>query len=101
MAMKLAFMAIVPDADPAKHQAVIATEFAELTCVLVPNMQQAIEKAKQLADEGCSALELCGGFGHSMTGKVAEAVKGKMPVGAVRFDFHGALGMSADQVFGG
>jgi hypothetical protein len=101
MAMKAAFMAIIPDADPAKHRAVISTEFAELTVVLVPNMQQAIEKAKQLAEEGCVVLELCGGFGHSMTGKIAEAVKGKMPVGAVRFDFHGALGMSADQVFGG
>ena len=101
MAMKVAFMAMVPDADPVKHRAVVATDFVELMVVLVPNMQQALEKAKQLAEEGCSALELCGGFGHSMTGKIAESVKGKMPVGAVRFDVHAALGMSADQVFGG
>lgn len=42
MVMKLAFMAMVPDADPAKHRSVLATDFAELTVVLVPNMQQAI-----------------------------------------------------------
>ena len=99
MVMKLAFMAMVPDADPAKHRAVIATEFAELTVVLVPNMEQAIAKAKQLAAEGCSAIELCGGFGNSMTGKIADAVRGRIPVGAVRFDVHAALGMSGDDIF--
>ena len=99
MVMKLAFMAMVPDADPAKHRSVLATEFAELTVVLVPNMQQAIEQAKKLAAEGCSALELCGGFGNIMTAKMSEAVKGKMPVGAVRFDVHAALGMSGDDIF--
>jgi hypothetical protein len=98
--MKLAFMAMVPDADPAKHRSVIATDFAELTVVLVPNMQQAIEQAKKLAADGCSALELCGGFGNSMTARMSEAVKGKMPVGAVRFDIHAALGMSGDDIFG-
>jgi hypothetical protein len=99
MVMKLAFMAMVPDADPVKHRSVIATEFAELTVVLVPNMEQAIAKAKQLADEGCSAIELCGGFGNSMTGKIADAVRGRIPVGAVRFDVHAALGMSGDDIF--
>lgn len=53
-----------------------------------------------MAADGCSALELCGGFGNSMTARMSEAVKGKMPVGAVRFDIHAALGMSGDDIFG-
>ncbi len=100
MAMKLAFMALVPDADPRKHRCTVETEFVELIVQLVANKDQALEKAKQLADEGCGAIELCGGFGHSMTGKIADAVRGKAAVGSVRFDIHPILGgKSGDEVF--
>jgi len=100
MAMKLAFMALVPDADPRKHRCTVETEFVELIVQLVANKDQALEKAKQLADEGCGAIELCGGFGHSMTGKIADAVRGKAAVGSVRSDIHPILGgNSGDEVF--
>jgi hypothetical protein len=65
MALKLAFMAIVPGADPQKHRSVITTEFAELTTQIVGDKDQAVTLAKQLADEGCAAIELCGGFGQA------------------------------------
>jgi hypothetical protein len=71
----------------------------ELTTVFVKDRDQAVEVAKQLVDQGCGAVELCGGFGHAATAKVAEALKGKAAVGAVRFDFHPLLGKSADEVF--
>ena len=100
MALKLAFMAIVPGADPEKHCSTITTDFVELITQLVPDKDTAVAKAKQLADEGCAAIELCGGFGHMGTAKVVEAVGGKAGVGVVRFDLHPALGgKSGDEVF--
>jgi len=100
MALKLAFMAIVPGADPEKHRSVITTEFAELITQLVGDKDQAVKTAKKLADEGCAAIELCGGFGHIMAARVAEAVRGKAGVGVVRFDLHPVLGgKSGDEVF--
>ena len=100
-AVKMAFMVLVPDADPDKHRCTIETGLVELIIQIVPNMNQAIDMAKQLADQGCSIIELCGGFGHSMTGKIADAVRGKAAVGSVRFDLHAAFGKSSDEIFGG
>lgn len=100
MALKLAFMAVVPGADPEKHRNVITTDFVELVTQLVSDRNQAVAKARQLADEGCSAIELCGGFGHLGTAKVVEAVAGRTSVGVVRFDLHPVLGgKSGDEVF--
>lgn len=99
--MKIAFMALVPGADPDKHRGTVSTEFVELVTQLVADMDQAIDKAKQLAEEGCGVIELCGAFGHSMTGRIADAVRGKAAVGSVRFDIHAALGKSSDEVFSG
>jgi hypothetical protein len=100
MAMKAAFLVIVPDADPEKHRTVLSTDFVDLIVQMVANMDQALEHAVRLADEGCSVIEMCAGFGNSMTGKIADAVRGKAMVGSVRFDIHAALGMSSDEVFG-
>ena len=100
-AMKMAFMALVPDADPEKHRCTLETGLVEFIVLFVANMNQAIDTAKQLADQGCSVIELCGGFGHSMTGKIADAVRGKAAVGSVRFDLHAAFGKSSDEIFGG
>ncbi len=98
---KMAFMALVPDADPQEHRCTMETGLVEIVFVFAANMNQAIDVAKGLADEGCSVIELCGGFGHTMTGKVADAVRGKAAVGAVRFDLHAAFAKSSDEIFGG
>ena len=53
-----------------------------------------------MADAGCTAIELCGGFGIRGTYMVQEAVKGKARVGAVRFDLHPGLdNKSGDEIF--
>jgi hypothetical protein len=97
---KAAFIVGVPDGDPTKQRSVLATDTIELTTVFVKNREQAIEVAKELADQGCKLIELCSSFGHSGAGKIAEAVKGKAMVGAVRFDLTPAFGgKSADEVF--
>jgi hypothetical protein len=98
---KMAFMVLVPDAEAGKHRCTMTTGLVELIIQFVPSMSQATDMAKQLADQGCSLIELCGGFGHSMTGKIADVVRGQAAVGAVRFDLHAAFGKSSDELFSG
>jgi len=99
--MKLVFMALVPDADPDKHRCTMTTGMVDLTVQFVTSMDHALGMAKQLADQGYSVIELCGGFGHAMTGRIADAVRGKATVGCVRFDVFPGLGRSSDELFGG
>ena len=53
-----------------------------------------------MADAGCGAIELCGGFGIQGTALIDKAVAGKARVGAVRFDLHPGLdNKSGDEIF--
>ena len=53
-----------------------------------------------MADAGCGAIELCGGFGIRGTYMIEQAVLGKARVGAVRFDIHPGLdNKSGDDLF--
>lgn len=61
----------------------------------VKDYQQAASVAKELANQGVTAIELCGGFGNIGVAKVAEAVGDKASVGAVRFDHHPLLGFKS------
>ena len=57
--------------------------------------QQAV---RAVQEEGCAAIELCGGFGCRGTAMIADAVQ--VPVGVVRFDVHPGLGnVSGDTLF--
>jgi hypothetical protein len=51
---KTAFIAHVPDADPAKHRCTVKTSLYELTSVLVKNDDEAIEVCKELRKAGGS-----------------------------------------------
>jgi len=100
MPLKGAFIFIAPNADPSVHKSVIDTGEVILTTVGVNSYESAVEIAKKLAEEGVTAFELCGGFGHRGTYLISEAVKGKGVVGVVRFDVHPGLGnKSGDEVF--
>ncbi len=99
--LKAAFMFVAPEANPGEHKAVIRTPMVELHVVGVKNYDEACEVAKKLVEDGIAAIELCGGFGHLGVARVVEAVGGKVPVGAVRFDIHPGLeGKSGDSIFG-
>jgi hypothetical protein len=100
MVLKAAFIFVAPDADPMKHRSVVTTPEVILTTVGVADYQMAEETAKTLADEGASAIELCGGFGIEGTAAVKKAVAGKAVVGVVRFDPHPGLEFrSGDDLF--
>jgi len=101
LALKAAFVFVAPEANPAKHRAVVATPAVELTVVGVVNYAEAEKVARALVDEGIVAIELCGGFGHEGTARIVKAVQGKAAVGVVRFDNHPGLeGKSGDALFG-
>lgn len=94
--VKAAFIFATPDADPGKHKATISTpEVIDLTVVGVKDYQQAASVAKELADQGVTAIELCGGFGNIGVAKVAQAVGDKASVGVVRFDHHPLMGFKS------
>ena len=57
--------------------------------------------AKELVEKGCTAIELCAGFGNEGIARIKRAVGPGIAVGAVKFDFHPAFGFkSGDEMFG-
>ena len=98
--IKAAFMLVTPDSDPEIHRTTISTpEVLDLVIVGVKDYEQAAQVARELADEGVTAIELCAGFGQIGVGKVAEAVGDRAFVGVVRFDRHPALGFKTGDEF--
>jgi len=100
MALKAAFIFLAPGAEAQKHRSMIVTPEVELVTVGVSDYSSAEVLTLELIAEGITAIELCGGFGHLGTARIAEAAKGQAAVGVVRFDCHPGLdGMSGDTIF--
>lgn len=100
MGFKAAFMFIAPKVDTKKHRNVVTTPVVELHTVGVATYAEAVREAKKLVKAGVTAIELCAGFGHEGTAKVAKAVGDKAIVGVVRFDLHpGFKHKSGDTLF--
>lgn len=100
MGLKAAFVFVAPEADAAKHQAVVETSIVELTVVGVKNYAEAVAAAKGLVERGIVAIELCAGFGVEGVAMVKNAVGSKAAVGVVRFDNHPGLEFkSGDEIF--
>lgn len=100
MALKAAFIFLAPGAEAEKHRSLIVTPEVELVIVGVPDYTSAEDLTPKLIAEGVTAIELCGGFGHSGTARITQAAKGEAAVGVVRFDCHPGLdGKSGDTIF--
>ena len=99
--LRAAFLFVAPDADPVRHKSWVKTDKVDLLAIAAKDYEAAAQVAKDLVERGIEAIELCGGFGHDGVAKVVEAVRGKIPVGVVRFDAHPGLGgTSGDEIFG-
>ena len=95
--LNAAFIFIAPGADPKRDRGVVETPSVRLTSIGVSTYEAA---AAEMAEAGCGAIELCGGFGIRGTYLVEQAVNGKARVGAVRFDLHPGLdNKSGDELF--
>ena len=98
--LEAAFIFIAPGADPKKDRGTVVTPSVRLTSIGVASYEQGAAVAKEMAEAGCGAIELCGGFGIRGTYLVDQAVAGKARVGAVRFDLHPGLdSKSGDELF--
>lgn len=98
--LNAAFIFLAPEADPSVHRATINTPEINLTTIGVSTLEQAAAAAVEMVDKGCTAIELCGGFGIKGTYMVDQAVHGRARVGSVRFDIHPGLdNKSGDEVF--
>lgn len=98
--LEAAFIFIAPGADPKVNRGTVETPSVRLTSIGVSTYEQGAEAAKEMAEAGCGAIELCGGFGIRGTYMVEQAVAGKAKIGAVRFDIHPGLeNKSGDELF--
>lgn len=98
--MKFAFIYLSGEVNCKTDRAVISTKGVDMFVVAVNNYAEAVNVAKELADQGVTAIELCAGFGNEGTALVTKAVRGKAIVGSVKFDFHPILGnKSGDELF--
>ncbi len=98
--LNAAFIFIAGGADPAKDRSTVKTPTVWLTSIGVATYQQAVDAAVEAVEGGCTAIELCGGFGIRGTAMVQEAVQGRARVGVVRFDLHPGLdNKSGDELF--
>jgi len=100
VALKAAFIFVAPDVDPHRHRKTVETPQVDLTVVAVRDYDEAVAVCQALVEEGIVAFELCGGFGHVGTARIAEAVGDRAAVGVVRFDLHPGLDFkSGDELF--
>ena len=77
MKVNAAFIFVAPETDKEIHKAVIETPALILNVIGVKNYEEGVSVAKEMADQGVKAIELCAGFGNEGTAMVAKAVKGK------------------------
>lgn len=97
---KAAFIFIAPEAIPETNYSWVKTPEVEVKTLAVSSYEEACEQVTILLEEGITAIELCGGFGHKGVAKIMEATEGKAEVGVVRFDRHPCLGnVSGDSLF--
>ena len=89
MAVKTAFVAMAPEADPERHRATIKTPKFELITVVADlgNFDQVVDVCRKLVqNEGVQSLTLCPGFSHQAVVEVANAVGDGVPINVARGD---------------
>ena len=98
--LNAAFIFIAPGADPRRDRGTVETPSVRLTSIGVSSYAQGADAAREMAEAGCTAIELCGGFGIRGAYLVEQAVGGRARIGAVRFDLHPGLdNRSGDELF--
>lgn len=85
---KVAFIFACEGCDPQKDRSVIESQEMIMYTVGCASYKQAEDVARELVDQGCCLIDLCGAFGNDGVSRISKAVDGRVPVGAVRFDFH-------------
>ena len=101
MKFECAFIYVAHGCNPAKERAVVEGDSINMNVVGCATYAEAEEIAKEMVANGCTAIELCAGFGNEGIARIKRAVGPGIAVGAVKFDFHPAFGFkSGDEMFG-
>lgn len=101
MKFQCGFIYVAPDCDPQQQRAMIPGTSIDMTVIGCSTYGQAETAAKELVEKGCTAIELCAGFGNEGISRIKRAVGDGIAVGSVKFDFHPAFGFkSGDDIFG-
>ena len=99
MSLNAAFVFLIGDADETTRT-VVSTPSIDLHVVGCKTYAEAEAATKELVAMGVTAVELCAGFGNEGIARIQKAAGPDVAVGAVKFDFHPALGFkSGDGIF--
>ncbi len=100
MKFQCAFLYVAPNCDPKTQRAVIEGSDIDMNVIGCSTYAEAEIAAKELVEKGCTAIELCAGFGNEGIARIKRAVGPGIAVGAVKFDFHPAFEFkSGDDLF--
>ena len=69
------FIYVAPGLDPAEQRAVIPSSDINMTVIGCANYEQAEEVAKELVAKGCTAVELCAGFGNEGIARIKKGIE--------------------------
>lgn len=95
-----AFIYVAEGLDSKKQRTTIPSDSINMNVIGVGSYDEAETVAKEMVEKGCTAIELCAGFGNEGIARIKKAVGGGIAVGAVKFDFHPAFGFkSGDDMF--
>ena len=83
MKKKFAFLLMGAHYDPQQHSARFETEKQVTYIYTVNTMDEALEKAAAITEDGVGAIELCGAFGEGMARRIIDMTEGKIAVGFV------------------
>ncbi len=95
MSVTWAYIYEHPGADPLADRFILDRGDQRTLLVPVAGAAQAPAVAVDLVAEGVQLIELCGGFPLAAAARVAEAVRGRVPVGHVTFAVDSAPGAAA------
>ena len=83
MKKKCAMMIMNPNFDPAKDHARLDHAKVENHILTVRTPEEAVAKARQLADEGFGVIEVCGAFGEALARQMYDAADHRLTVSYV------------------
>ena len=80
---KLAFMFMGPKYDPEKHWVKFELETHDTYVFTARNFDEALDRAKRMAEDGFGALEVCSAFSKEQVRALIDATENKMVIGFV------------------
>ena len=77
---KYAFIMMGDDLNPEQHRAQFKTDSTINYILTVRNKQEAVEKIKELRDEGVGVVELCGAFGRDFAREIIKETNNEIGI---------------------